>query len=233
VLKGLGITNTSYGRPVAEKKLNQKKDLSSLKKDLSSLRRVKFMLSKTSFSLFVIGLFVFGVGLLIQPQSASAGAVVMGCCINNSGNCAGGCGSEASNCQTEQLGSCPNEEETAENCNGVLDLVRCFVPGGVCNQDTNTKGTCSEGPPTDPQGCQDAGECPNLDPECVDAVCTDGNCSTTPREGSDENPNCNPPPAAPTAIIPTMGQWGMLLAAMVLGIFAIIRLRSLKDSELS
>jgi len=32
--------------------------------------------------------------------------------------------------------------------------------------------------------------------------------------------------------VPTMGQWGMVLASVVLGFFAILRLRKLKDSEL-
>jgi len=39
-------------------------------------------------------------------------------------------------------------------------------------------------------------------------------------------------PSGPTVIIPTMGQWGMVIASVILGFFAIIRLRRIKDSEL-
>jgi len=38
------------------------------------------------------------------------------------------------------------------------------------------------------------------------------------------------PPSGPIVIIPTMGQWGMIFAAIVLGMFAVIRLRK-KASE--
>jgi len=40
------------------------------------------------------------------------------------------------------------------------------------------------------------------------------------------------PPSGPIVIIPTMGQWGMVIASVILGFFAIIRLRRVKDSEL-
>jgi len=84
------------------------------------------------------------------------------------------------------------------------------------------------------------------EPECTvgtedtdcddDDICTDDLCITqlcqNPFDGSNDI-TCDPPPPSGTVIIPTMGQWGMLLAAVVLGIFAIIRLRSIKDSELS
>jgi len=33
------------------------------------------------------------------------------------------------------------------------------------------------------------------------------------------------PPSGPIVIIPTMGQWGMIFAAIILGMFAVIRLR--------
>jgi len=39
------------------------------------------------------------------------------------------------------------------------------------------------------------------------------------------------PQPAPTVVVPTMGQWGMVLAAMVLGLFAIFRLIRMKDLE--
>jgi len=43
---------------------------------------------------------------------------------------------------------------------------------------------------------------------------------------------CPEPPSGPIVIIPTMGQWGMVIASVILGFFAIIRLRRIKDSEL-
>jgi len=38
-------------------------------------------------------------------------------------------------------------------------------------------------------------------------------------------------PSGPIVIIPTIGQWGMVLAAMILGLYAIRMLRNRKDSE--
>lgn len=32
-------------------------------------------------------------------------------------------------------------------------------------------------------------------------------------------------PSGPTVIVPTMGQWGMILATIILGLFAVLRLR--------
>jgi len=60
-------------------------------------------------------------------------------CINPSGNCAGGCGKEASNCAIMQLGSCPTTETDDANCNGNIGLDGCFVEGSTCSQTTNTK----------------------------------------------------------------------------------------------
>ena len=40
------------------------------------------------------------------------------------------------------------------------------------------------------------------------------------------------PPSGPVVVIPTMGQWGMVIASVILGFFAIIRLRRIKDLEL-
>jgi len=44
--------------------------------------------------------------------------------------------------------------------------------------------------------------------------------------------NGSTPTPEPIVIIPTMGQWGMIIATILLGFFAIIRLRRIKDSEL-
>lgn len=38
------------------------------------------------------------------------------------------------------------------------------------------------------------------------------------------------PPSGPTVIVPTMGQWGMILAAIILGLFAVLKLRRRTES---
>jgi len=40
-----------------------------------------------------------------------------------------------------------------------------------------------------------------------------------------------PAPTAPTVIVPTMGQWGMIFSALLLGFYAVFRLRKRKGSE--
>lgn len=40
-----------------------------------------------------------------------------------------------------------------------------------------------------------------------------------------------PAPTAPTVIVPTMGQWGMIFSALLLGFYAVLRLRKRKGSE--
>jgi len=52
--------------------------------------------------------------------------------------------------------------------------------------------------------------------------------------GLDENaldPRCFTP-SGPLVIIPTMGQWGMIIATILLGFFAVYRLIRMKDSEI-
>lgn len=39
------------------------------------------------------------------------------------------------------------------------------------------------------------------------------------------------PQPAPTVIVPTMGQWGMIFSALLLGFYAVLRLRKRKGSE--
>ncbi len=84
-----------------------------------------------------------------------------------------------------------------------------------------------------------------LGPVIIDGACClpDGSCEdgtsltcTAEFQGADtlcSNIECpQPAPSGPTVIVPTMGQWGMIFTAIILGLFAIQRLRSVKDSEL-
>lgn len=68
-----------------------------------------------------------------------------------------------------------------------------------------------------------------------DGSCEDGTSLTCAAafQGADTTcSNVECPQPAPPVIVPTMGQWAMVLAAMVLGLFGILRLRNIKDSEL-
>jgi hypothetical protein len=82
-------------------------------------------------------------------------------------------------------------------------------------------------------------------PVIVDGACclSDGSCEdgtsltcTADFQGADttcsnvECPQPEPPPG-PTVIVPTMGQWGMIIASVVLGFFAVLRLLRMKDLE--
>ena len=193
------------------------------------------MFSKTSFSLFIIGLFVFGFAFLSQPQSASAGTgPSLGCCINPGGNCNPGCGSEGDDCfrNFTEMGNGPCQTDQGGNTCGGLDPenVGCFIVGMTCLQVANNKGECV--PPGEvpdpPEECDVVGDCDvHPDPDCFDRVCEENLCGFV----ATGDPSCEP--AGPVTIIPTMGQWGMIIAVVFLGIFAIIRLRSIKDSELS
>jgi len=81
----------------------------------------------------------------------------------------------------------------------------------------------------------DGGE-PNdsVDEDCIEFRSSDGMWND--EQCGDSLPciiECEaPPPSGPVVIIPTMGQWGMVIASVILGFFAIIRLRRIKDSEL-
>jgi len=68
---------------------------------------------------------------------------------------------------------------------------------------------------------------------CFDGTCPAGVCVFKFDETNDPSCETAERAAGPVTIIPTMGQWGMIIAAAFLGIFAIIRLRSRKDSELN
>ena len=79
------------------------------------------------------------------------------------------------------------------------------------------------------------GACCIEDDSCV--VGTEAGCEGEGGVYQDDDSVCEPnpcvePPSGPTVIIPTMGQWGMIIASVILGFFAIIRLRRIKDLEL-
>jgi len=194
------------------------------------------MFSKYSLSLLVVGLFVFSFIAFSSPQKAFAGANGLGCCINKSNNCVM-CGTGESFCQTEQNGSC-KDVTTSDLCDGTQDLNGCFVPGAVCFQDTNIEGTCGDAPEeggcTNITDCESGGKFDDGD-ECTADTCeANGVCSHV-FDGSLSD-SCVPPPplepAGPLTIIPTMGQWGMIIVTVLLGFFAVRMLRNRKDSEI-
>ena len=75
----------------------------------------------------------------------------------------------------------------------------------------------------------------------VEGACclSDGSCEEGPSiscaadfQGAEtECSNVECPQPAPTVIVPTMGQWGMILSALLLGFYAVLRLRKRKGSE--
>lgn len=99
------------------------------------------------FPVLLVGFFLFSL-----PNVASA--QVLGCCINNSGNCVQ-CGPQGSSCQTTQTGACSNPPGS----NGL------FVPGAFCFQVTNTQGECQV------EGC-----CQIAQGDCFQT--TSGTCTT-------------------------------------------------------
>jgi len=191
------------------------------------------MFSKTSFSLFIIGLFVFGFAFLSQPQSAFAGPPTgLGCCITNGNQCNPSCGSITESCFRDfdamGNGPCQTDQQGSGSCGGFNPTnVGCFIEGFECLQVANNVGECQQ---ASGSGCDVAEECPvSNDPTCFDRVCENQSCGFVATGDS----SCEAITPGPTTIIPTMGQWGMIIAAFALGIFAIIRLRSVKDSKLS
>jgi len=132
-----------------------------------------------------------------------------------------------------KLGSCKTTVSPASLCDATIGLNDCFVEGGFCSQATNILGVCSDDPVGDPPDCSTAEDCEGdtSDPLCTEFACTSSLCVEVPLEVPDSS--CFPPDApVGITIIPTLGQWGMILASIVLGFFAILRLRSRKDSEI-
>jgi len=199
------------------------------------------MFSKYSLSLFVASVFVFGLFILSLPQTASAGfgfPVAAGCCITNGGQCSPSCGPETSSCQ--------NDGTSTGQCDGVLnpgdgicggpnkERVDCYIEGDFCVQIANNRGQC--GPPATATPTPTATPAPIcvVDADCDDGeVCTTDTCNLVQVCESvfDEanDPSCAP---AAISIIPTMGQWGMIIATILLGFFAVRMLRNRKDSEI-
>ena len=167
-------------------------------------------------NLLAIGVFILvALGFIaLTPTSSYAGAgAVPGCCITNGGQCSPSCGPAGSSCQNPdvsggQVGSCKG----------------AAVPGEFCFQITNNQGICTEGPVT---GCQDDADCDDSD-DCTTDTCTDGACSNVFNESEECLP---PPPPAPTTIVPTLSQWGIIIASIILGFFAVLTLWKSRDSE--
>jgi len=80
---------------------------------------------------------------------------------------------------------------------------------------------------------------------CTEAPCDDGestclNTQTCSIDSLPAGPQCSwcgtfcadecPEPEGPTVIVPTMGQWGMIIAALFLGFFAVLKLRRKTES---
>ena len=70
-----------------------------------------------------------------------------------------------------------------------------------------------------------------------DGACEDGTSLTCTADFQGAETICStvecpqPEPSGPTVIVPTMGQWGMIFSALLLGFYAVLRLRKRKGSE--
>ncbi len=67
-----------------------------------------------------------------------------------------------------------------------------------------------------------------------DGSCEDGTSLTCTADFQGAETTCSTvecPQPAPTVVVPTMGQWGMILSALLLGFYAVLRLRNKKGSE--
>ena len=67
-----------------------------------------------------------------------------------------------------------------------------------------------------------------------DGSCEDGTSISCAADFQGAQTNCSSvecPQPAPTVIVPTMGQWGMIFSALLLGFYAVFRLRKRKGSE--
>ena len=73
------------------------------------------------------------------------------------------------------------------------------------------------------------GACCLPDGSCEDGTSLDCAAGFQGAETTCSNVEC--PQPAPTVIVPTMGQWGMIFSALLLGFYAVFRLRKRKGSE--
>ncbi len=205
------------------------------------------MFSKYSLSLIVAGLFVFSFIAFSSPERAYAG-LGLGCCINNGGNCNPGCGSQGDSCFRDGSGGispCPTIK--TGDCGGIdapTENKGCFVEGDICFQVLSNTGECQEASPSPsptPTATPTGTPSPTPDPDCTedadcttedicfDGFCADGFCAFIFDESN--APECVE--TVGVTIIPTMGQWGMIIATVLLGFFAVLRIfRNRKDSEI-
>jgi len=120
-------------------------------------------------------------------------------------------------CEVVTQAICEGRGDTYTDDGLPCDENRCFTPIGACCTNVEVTDACE--PNLSQAECDNESqnsEWQGAGQACEEFLCVDPQT-----------------PTGSTVIIPTMGQWGMLLVAVVLGIFAIIRLRSIKDSELS
>lgn len=110
------------------------------------------------------------------------------------------------------FGSC--DEET-DSCPGVPN--DSFCDGGlICNE----SGECVEPPPPMGACCIDGGEvC-----EFMEAQGCDGDSVFVGVDESCEPNPCVEPPPGPTVVVPTMNQWGIIFASIILGAIGIVAL---------
>ncbi len=62
-------------------------------------------------------------------------------------------------------------------------------------------------------------------------ICAEIECGDQPTPTPTPPPDGPEEPTGPIVIIPTIGQWGIVIASLILGLYAVIRLRNIKDSE--
>jgi len=203
---------------------------------------------------FVLSVLVFGLVLFLLPGNSHAGTFV-GCCITNGGQCSPSCGPAGSSCQRDfpHINPCNGtiiDISVAEQCGddeapgAVTD--NCFVSGAVCFQYDNSVAGCLPAPPTPtptPTPTVTPSVTPTPPPPCfpnenceTEDICFVGECNVSgnfcvfsPNPEEADNPVCNP---APTAVVPTLSQWGMIIAVLVIGFFAVIRLWIKRDSDI-
>jgi hypothetical protein len=153
------------------------------------------MIYKNQISVFVVSFLIGGFFLLtFQPLSPNAYAAV--CCVGS----IGGVCAPAGPCSIEE---CPGSQSSPV-CDGSNDGVSCTcpTPPPICCVGS-IGGVCA------PAGPCSIEECP-------------GSQSSPVCDGSNEGVSCTCP--TPPSAIPTLNQWGMIIMAGVLGLFAVIGL---------
>lgn len=126
---------------------------------------------------------------------------------------------------------------TTEECS-VVNFVECESGGGI----SRAPGTDCEPDPCVIDGvgdcCSEHGTTGCEDSECQSTVCDiDPFCCFVEWDNicvEEAEDLCGDLCAVsgPVAVVPTMGQWGMVIASIILGFFAVIRLWRIRDSEI-